>query len=206
MPGRRRPGIAGLGPAGPASCHRIDMQRPRATFSDRPFPAGCLRDRDDLRRAVCADAADRISRRFGFDLVSLGQDLFSGKAPQLRAAGPWWAIAGLGLHRGRRGRRRAQPLSATLAPISVAALGGRGRDRARCSPISAIRRPRRRGWRRRPAGGQPGGNGAGGAHGDAGRLYHRPALSNLAGACAGAGSKEYRPGSNLRPAGDADDR
>jgi hypothetical protein len=34
--------------------------------------------------------------RFGVDLVSLGHSLSSGKAPQLRAAGPWWAIAALG--------------------------------------------------------------------------------------------------------------
>jgi hypothetical protein len=33
--------------------------------------------------------------RFGFDLVSLGHNLIAGKAPQLRAAGPWWGIAGL---------------------------------------------------------------------------------------------------------------
>jgi hypothetical protein len=33
--------------------------------------------------------------RNGFDLVSLGNDVVSAKAPQLRAAGPWWAIAGL---------------------------------------------------------------------------------------------------------------
>ena len=33
--------------------------------------------------------------RAGFDLVRLGQSVLAGEAPQLRAAGPWWAIAGL---------------------------------------------------------------------------------------------------------------
>jgi hypothetical protein len=33
--------------------------------------------------------------RIGFDLVSLGHDLISGRAPKLRAAWPWWGIGGL---------------------------------------------------------------------------------------------------------------
>jgi hypothetical protein len=34
--------------------------------------------------------------RVGFDLVSLGHNLIAGRMPQLRAALPWWAIAGVG--------------------------------------------------------------------------------------------------------------
>src|SRR6516225_8186184 len=33
--------------------------------------------------------------RAGYDLVSLGRNLLSPRAMQLRAAGPWWAIAGV---------------------------------------------------------------------------------------------------------------
>jgi hypothetical protein len=44
---------------------------------------------------LAAMALEIELQRIGLDLVSLGQTLFSGGAMQLRAAGPWWAIAGL---------------------------------------------------------------------------------------------------------------
>src|SRR5918996_248035 len=35
--------------------------------------------------------------RIGLGLESLGHNLVSGRLPHLRAAGPWWTLAGLGL-------------------------------------------------------------------------------------------------------------
>ena len=95
--------------------------------------------------------------RIGFDLVSLGRDLFSGKAPQLRTAGPWWAIAGLAFIVGGATARRAQPPPPAVAAISPAALGGRRRIVLAARAISAIRRAAPQGvGRGGHAGGEPG--------------------------------------------------
>src|ERR1700730_519928 len=59
--------------------------------------------------------------RAGYDLVSLWQNLLSPRAMQLRTAGPWWAMAGVG--------GGAEPASFAVVPIEAVAVGRRSRDR-----------------------------------------------------------------------------
>ena len=116
------------------------------------------------------------SARIGFDLVSLGQTLFSGAAPQLRTAGPGGRSPGLAFIVGGADRRRAQPASRCRGG-AFACCAGRPAP-ASCSLLADIGHSRRgpeAAGAGAHAGGEPGGARRRGADGDARRLFHRRA-------------------------------
>ena len=116
---------------------------PAFAFARRAAAAADLRDRDHLRRAR-GDGLQIDLGRIGFDLVSLGTDLVLRQGAAAARGRAVVGDRGPRLHRGRGHRRRAQPPSAAVAPLSPAALGGRRRASCSCSRISATP-PRPRG-------------------------------------------------------------
>jgi hypothetical protein len=68
----------------PPQHERSPIELPRALILTSAITVGVL----------AALALQIYLSRAGLDFVSLGQNLFSGKAVQLRTALPWWLIAG----------------------------------------------------------------------------------------------------------------
>ena len=72
----------------------VGMQSPKRDLSPIDLPRGLIYTTSITCGVLAALVLQIDLSRAGFDLVGLWQNLFSSKAPQLRTAGPWWAIAG----------------------------------------------------------------------------------------------------------------
>ena len=71
------------------------MQMPKRELAPTELPPALIYTTALTCGVLAALALQIHLSRAGYDLVSLWENVFSTKSMQLRAAGPWWAIAGL---------------------------------------------------------------------------------------------------------------
>jgi len=71
------------------------MQTPRRELASTELPPILIYATALTCGVMAALALQIYLGRAGFDLVGLWESIFSARSLQLRAAGPWWAIAGL---------------------------------------------------------------------------------------------------------------
>ncbi len=71
------------------------MQSPKRELAPIELPPALIYTTALTCGVLAALALQIHLSRAGYDLVGLWENVFSTKSMQLRAAGPWWAIAGL---------------------------------------------------------------------------------------------------------------
>ena len=81
--------VQGVGPS------VVGMQNPKRELSPIELPRALIYTTSLSCGVLAALVLQIYLSRAGYDLFGLWQNLLSAKALQLRAAGPWWAIAGV---------------------------------------------------------------------------------------------------------------